>query len=289
MNRHALLGLLLFGPFLSPLPSLAQTKLGLAWQYPADKNVRKDAAVIATTDFESDDWRRMWTGGKRDTVSIAPITGSFALGPSKNAALSIKVPKGEHYGASIHYQFKDQLGVEPEEIYFRYYLRLGEDWNPERGGKLPGIGATYNRGGWGGRPSDGRNGWSARGQFKGQKNGLTEIGFYCYHADMKGPYGSTWMWDENRFKGLKNNRWYCIEQYAKLNTPGQNDGILRGWVDGKPVFEKTDLRMRDIPDLKIENIWLNLYHGGQWTASTDDHLFIDDIIIAKEYIGPKAP
>ena len=106
---------------------------------------------------------------------------------------------------------------------------------------------------------------------------------------MKGPYGSTWRWDENRFKGLKNNRWYCIEQYAKLNTPGQNDGILRGWVDGKPVFEKTDLRMRDIPDLKIENIWLNLYHGGQWTASTDDHLFIDDIIIAKEYIGPKAP
>ena len=67
---------------------------------------------------------------------------------------------------------------------------------------------------------------------------------------------------------LENNRWYCIEQYARLNTPGQNDGVLRGWVDGKLAFEKTDIRMRDVADLKIQSIWINLYHGGTWTAGS---------------------
>ena len=54
---------------------------------------------------------------------------------------------------------------EPEEIYFRYYLRLGNDWNPTTdGGKLPGISATYSRVGWGGRKADGMTGWSMRGR-----------------------------------------------------------------------------------------------------------------------------
>ena len=103
---------------------------------------------------------------------------------------------------------------------------------------------------------------------------------------MRGRYGSSWIWQKDKLGYLENNRWYCIEQYVKMNTPGKNDGILRGWVDGKLAFEKTDVRMRDVPDLKIERIWINIYHGGTWTADTDDHLFIDNVVIAKKYIGP---
>lgn len=66
-----------------------------------------------------------------------------------------------HYGLSLSYRFRRQLGYEPEEIYFRYCLRLTDDWNPRRGGKLPGISGTYGRAGWGGRPVDGTDGWSA--------------------------------------------------------------------------------------------------------------------------------
>lgn len=47
-----------------------------------------------------------------------------------------------------------------------------------------------------------------------------------------------------------------------MNTPGKNDGVLRGWIDGTLAFEKTDVRMRDVPDLKIETIWMNVYYGG---------------------------
>ena len=259
---------------------------GLAAEYAYDKGIGKDPSVIVFTNFESEQWHNYWSGGKRRTVRVLNEDKERDFEPFQNKALRIKVSKGGHYGASIEYNFKNKTGSEPEEIYFRYYLRFGSDWNPGRGGKLPGISGTYNRGGWGGRPSNGRNGWSARGQFNGQKDGKTPTGFYCYHADMKGRYGNGWIWQKDKLGYLENNRWYCIEQYVRMNTPGKNDGVLRGWVDGKPAFEKTDVRMRDVSDLKIERIWINIYHGGTWTAENDDHLFIDNVVIAKKYIGP---
>ncbi len=260
----------------------------LAAEYPGDKGIAENAAVIAFADFDSEAWREDWSGGGRETVGVVGEDAAHGFVPWQGKALRVKVAKGGHYGASLQYDFKDKTGREPEEIYFRYYLRLGSDWDPARGGKLPGIGGTYGRGGWGGRPSNGRNGWSARGQFRGRKDGRTPIGFYCYHADMKGRYGSEWIWEKDGLGYLENNRWYCIEQYARMNTPGENDGVLRGWVDGQLAFEKTDVRMRDIPDLKIECIWINIYHGGTWTAPSDDHLYIDNIVIARHYIGPMA-
>ena len=54
------------------------------------------------------------------------------------------------------------------------------------------------------------------------------------------------------------------------------------------AFEKTDIRMRDIPKIKIECIWINIYHGGKWSAPSDDHLFIDNVVVATRYIGPMA-
>jgi len=246
---------------------------------------RKD--VVFSCDFESDKWYEQFGMRSRpERVEVISSDSSRKFEPLAGKAMRIKVDSGGHYGASIMYRFKGQIDQQPEEIYFRYYLRLADDWNPAGGGKFPGISGTYGRAGWGGRPSDGRNGWSARGLFKRQNDGKTPVGYYCYHADMKGRYGSNWTWDEEKRGYLQNNRWYCIEQYAKMNTPGKNDGILRGWVDGQPAFEKTDVRMRDVDTLRIEAVWLNVYLGGSWVAKSDHHLYIDNVVIARDYIGP---
>ena len=248
------------------------------------------ADVVFRCDFESDAWYREWGLNKAperaDTVA-ADAERKFE--PRGGKALRIKVDKGGHYGTSLQFHFRKQLGAEPEEIYFRYDLRFADDWTPARGGKLPGIAGTYGRAGWGGRPSDGRNGWSARGLFNGRKEGKTPVGFYCYHADMRGSYGSNWVWDKDRLGYLENNRWYAIEQYARLNTPGKNDGVLRAWVDGRLAFEKTDVRMRDTEALKIETVWLNVYLGGSWTAASDHHLYIDNVAISRKPVGPRKP
>ena len=71
-----------------------------------------------------------------------------------------------------------------------------------------------------------------------------------------------------------------------MNAPGKNDGVLRAWIDGKRVFDKTDVSMRDSDKLKIEFIWFNLYHGGSKAAKEDHHLYIDDVVISRQPIGP---
>ena len=263
------------------IPSLAPA------EPPGGKTRPAGGDIVFSCDFESDTWYEEWGTRRRDEhADIVAVDPTRKFTPLQGKALRIKVDQGGHYGLSVQFHFRKQLGEEPEEVYFRYYLRFADDWNPVRGGKLPGIAGTYGRAGWGGRRVNGRDGWSARGLFDGQRNGKTPIGFYCYHADMRGRYGSNWVWEKDRLGHLENNRWYCIEQYAKMNTPGRNDGILRGWVDGRLAFEKADVRMRDVDSLKIESVWLNVYLGGTWTSKSEHHLYMDNVVISRKYIGP---
>ncbi len=242
--------------------------------------------VILHSDFDTDAWLRQWGVPEApERTQLVQADPERKFQPLRGQALRVHVEQGGHYGLSLTFPFRKRLGYEPEEVYFRYYLRFADDWTPRRGGKLPGFGGTYGRAGWGGRPVDGTDGWSARGLFEGQKAGRTPIGFYCYHMDMKGVYGSNWVWDRDRLGFLENHRWYCIEQYVKLNTPGQPDGVLRGRVDGQVAFEKKDVRFRAVDKLKIEAVWINVYLGGTWTAEQDHHLHLDEIVISKQPIG----
>jgi hypothetical protein len=85
---------------------------------------------------------------------------------------------------------------------------------------------------------------------------------------------------------LERNRWYCIEQYFRVNTVGKRDGVMRAWIDGRLAFEQTDVRVRDLPSIRIEKIWMNVYYGGTAPAPRDLRLFIDNVVIARRYVGP---
>jgi hypothetical protein len=52
------------------------------------------------------------------------------------------------------------------------------------------------------------------------------------------------------------------------------------------AFEKSDVRFRLSDDLKIEQVWMNVFHGGTIPSPYDQHVFIDNVVIAKKYIGP---
>ena len=93
-------------------------------------------------------------------------------------------------------------------------------------------------------------------------HGLSRIGSYVHQPDHQGEYGEIWEWGEGGTAPLQLNRWYAIEQYVKLNTPGKHDGVLMAWIDGRLVLHRYGIRFRDTTDLKIEKLWMNVYHGG---------------------------
>ncbi len=226
--------------------------------------------------------------------SFRPIAreGNFTIAPDPedptNHALKIEVREGDHYGGSFDIRLEDHMGHEPIRVYFRYRLRLDRSWAPRHSGKLPGFKGTYGIAGWGGQPSDGSNGWSARGMFGPlDDQQRTPIGSYIYHADMVEDgqiYGNSEWWDAR----LEQGRWYTIEQEIQLDSIGEDggraDGWLRAWVDGELVFDRRGLHVRDTDSLKIESVWANFYYGGKTPAPANMSLLIDDI-----WVGASRP
>lgn len=260
--------------------------------------------VLLTADFTSTSWYTSWqnntansklTGEPANTTRISPSETTAGFAPLDGSALQITIPQGEQTGTGLSFYPRTLLGKDPSELYLRYYVRFGSDWNNAQNGKLPGFGGTFDIGGWGGKPSDGTNGWSARGKFgEPCSNGKVNLGSYVYHADMVGQYGQTFPWTNGCTSGLNKNQWYAIEYYVKVNTPGSSDGILRGWIDGRPAMEETGLRFDDTGKFQIERVWMNVFHGGSKLAPQTMHLFIDNVIVSTKPIGielltPKPP
>jgi hypothetical protein len=279
-----------FRVFHDPGP-LPPAQNGLAYSYEGDVGVDGHPDVYEHTTFTNTSWSDVYANA--DSPNLQLVSGEPGFEPLGGSALKITVPEGENTGSGFAFKFDDQTGAEPEEIFFRYYIRIDQSWDPTYGGKFPGISGTYGVAGWGGRPSDGTNGWSARGLYQpsvvGVDNPLHDtvpVGHYVYHADQATQWGDNVLWQDAYLGYLEKDRWYSIEQHLVLNTPGVSDGILETWVDGRLAYRQTNWHWRDTSSLKIEQIWLNVYHGGSDVPDQDISLYIDNIVIADSYIGP---
>ncbi|MDO9195012.1 polysaccharide lyase [Rhodoferax sp.] len=266
---------------------------GLAQAFSRDLGIDKHPDVLFATGFENPMWVTEWNYfDPRSNAEGVSEDGANSFAPFSGRALRVRLVKGKNLGLDLRYEFAKAGHPEPEEIYFRYYLRFADDWDPYLdGGKMPGIAGTYGRAGWGMRKSDGYNGWSVRGGFASRPaadksvTSITAVGSYSYHAETDAS-GDYWGWNEGPSGLLENNRWYSVEQYVKLNTPGSRDGVFRAWIDGRRVVEKTAVVFRHTRDLKIENVWMNIYHGGVGPSPKDMALYLDNVVIARQYIGP---
>jgi hypothetical protein len=111
------------------------------------------------------------------------------------------------------------------------------------------------------------------------------VGFYTSYADMTDIYGTHMRWDP----ALERDRWYCIEAYVRLNTisgpSGNNDGVLRGWVDDVQAFDRADLRFRDVVAPNVEEVRFNVCLGGSRTADHDMELYFDNLVVSPNRVG----
>ena len=269
---------------------------GLAAAYPRDRGLDKHPDVLFTDGFDAGRVDRRWNTGPPVPAQVVESDPKLGFAPLHGPALRVRIARNEQLGLDYRYRFREHHGQEPEEIYFRYYLRLADDWlGAIDGGKLPGLAGTYGRAGWGGRRWDGNVGWSLRGGFgtappkDHPAAGHVFLSTYAYHA-RSDVYGESLPWADGDLAGLiATNRWVCIEQRLRMNTPGRYDGEFMVWVDGRLALSRTDLRLRDRDEIRIEEVWMNVFHGGTRPTANDMNAYIDQVVIARRYIGPMTP
>lgn len=87
--------------------------------------------------------------------------------------------------------------------------------------------------------------------------------------------------------GVETGRWHCLEQMIDAGSPvadaASADGQLDFWVDGVEIGPWTDLWWRTVPTLKVNFLWLFLYHHDD--AHTEEGLLADNVVVSTAPIG----
>lgn len=241
-----------------------------------------EPALAATTgSFDSTDFNgEGWVDGLVDLRPGDINNTSLVSGGLSNSGLEIKIPEGGFRGLGAF----DRLPANAEEAWYRYHIQLS-NFDAKSSGKLPGLSGLYSETARGCLPSrPGSPGWSARGLFgaagtNGAPDGDIPIGTYLYHLDQPGRCGEAMYWDNS---SLHPGRWHCIEGYVKLNTLGESDGVVTGWLDGTERFSRSGLSFRrpDEPGVGIREMWLDVYYGGKKPTGNALYLTIDEVAVS---------
>ncbi|EIP97729.1 hypothetical protein OpiT1DRAFT_02176 [Opitutaceae bacterium TAV1] len=159
-----------------------------------------------------------------------------------------------------------------DEATAEYRLRFEPDFQWTAGGKLPGL--SGGTGATGGRPNP--DGLTARYMWK--PGGRLIL--YLYHSEQRGRYGDGIRLDA---PPLEPGKWHTLKQRIKLNTPGQPDGELQIWINGKLALNRTDMRWRNAGQTwQIDYFYFSTFHGGasdDYRPNRDNHIDFDDFII----------
>lgn len=87
--------------------------------------------------------------------------------------------------------------------------------------------------------------------------------------------------------GTQTGRWYCFEQMIDAGTAvtdGANaDGQLDFWIDGLQIGPWSDLWWRTVPTLKINFLWLFLYHHDD--EHSTEGLLLDNVVVSTNRVG----
>jgi hypothetical protein len=165
------------------------------------------------------------------------------------------------------------------EAWMRYRVKFGAGFDWKKGGKLPGLcGGKCNTGCV---DVSGSDGWSARLMWHGDG----KLVQYVYHPDGTTGCGTDFAYASG---ALAKGRWYEVINQVILNTPGtgggsgRRDGVLRAWLDGRLVLERTDLRFRDAAAVGLDQFYFSTFHGGDspdWGPGTDSYASFSDLAV----------
>jgi hypothetical protein len=236
-------------------------------------------------------WDRAW-GGARITDSRADVhAGRHAI------ALNMKGPGSIGVGKYIR-------GF--DRLFLRYYIKYDTAFPGAHhvGGALQARAPGVPDANPGVKP-DGTNQFDALLDHYRSDARLPPPGHlvaYVYHMDQQHQWGEQFYPSGNTLPGINAarglfgrffvprqdfvpalGRWHCYEFMLEANTPGQRDGRVAFWVNGRLAADFPNLQFRTIDALKINIAQVSMYESGNAGLR---RVWIDDVIVATAYIGP---
>jgi hypothetical protein len=178
------------------------------------------------------------------------------------------------------------LGRTTDSACMSYDVRFSGDFDFSAGGKLPGLlgvapgtppstptggGSTVH--GWSGRLMWlGPMAYSFAGEGGNDNTAVT----YLYHPGQADKWGDNIQWHKPFIDG----KWHHVQQCHTLNTVGRSNGVLRAWLDGAPVVNRSDMVYRTDPAVHITHFDWSIFRGGDsmlWAGSRDGYVDLDNV------------
>lgn len=267
---------------------------GLAAAFPADRGIAKHPAVIFADDFEAGDYKEKWDSARDEDGTVLALVDASEESPllgKRSLRVTATLEKNTGGGPTKWFESSDRFFIrfyvkfDPGSDYIHHFvtlrankgLRGGDRWSGFGGAGLKPAGderfstALEPWGNWGRWPPPGK--WN----------------FYSYWHEMtKSPDGKYW---GNSFRpaegeGIPKGRWICAELYLEHNTPGERDGEQAFWIDGELLGHWKGIGWRKTEGLRANALTVESYVTDRWTKNPINIVAFDNVVIAREYIGP---
>ena len=289
--------------------SAQKAQQGLASDFRNDVGIEKHPAVIFASGFE----KRFsgWALDARDR-RISSIVDDPAIAHSgKRCCRSVTI-RHENTGGDVTYNIRRSVN----QVYVRFYCRFDKDSvMPHHFVKIRALRRGFRmRAGL--RPPGDQGFWTGIEPLRNRT-----WRFYTYWHKMhpgranstvaKNYYGNTFTMPGQAL--VEQEKWICVEAMVKANTVGKSDGEMAFWIDGKLIgwwkpgnpmgtwvssrfvipgpnpqpFEGFDFRTD--PALTISQVVLVWYVTEEYAKlgkSLRNIVYFDDVVIARQYIGP---
>lgn len=268
---------------------------GLAAKFLRDQGIASHPDVVFHEDFEGSGFGN-WGQVKAKTTVLETESANVNSG---RQAVRMTATLGKDTGGNLVYWFK-QGGL--NRCFARFYVKFAADIGyVHHFVHLNGGVKKWSSFGKAGLRPAGSDFFSSGIEPAGHWGRVEPPGawmFYSYWHEMEGaPGGKYWgngMWPEPR-KRIDRDRWICMEIMLKMNDVGQRNGEQAVWQDGKLIGHFKGISWRTDEKLKVNVFWLLFYVTPNAARQNHDktppqiaRVWFDDVVVAKQYIGPLA-
>lgn len=256
--------------------------------------------VIFAEDFQSDDYLTHWDDARNDRGEVLSIVADdsqpnrVAQPGSSQQFLKVTATLNRNTGGGMTKWFESA-----DRVFIRFYVKFDPDCDyihhfcTLRANKALRGGDAWSGFGGAGVLPEGDERFSTALEPWGDWGRLTAPGqwnFYSYWHEMSAsPDGKYW---GNAFRpaeqpNISKGEWICAELMLDHNEPGKRDGEQAFWINGKLIGHWSGIDWRKSDRLWANAFTLESYVTDRWTKQKENTVYFDDVVIAKEYIGPR--